>query len=50
VTGQLYIGGEWRESSSGRTCGKNNPWRPDEVSADDPATEDAPAGDRWDSQ
>lgn len=32
MSGQLYIGGEWRESSSGRTYEKRNPWRPDEVS------------------
>ena len=31
MTGRLYIGGEWCESSSGRTYEKRNPWRPREV-------------------
>jgi acyl-CoA reductase-like NAD-dependent aldehyde dehydrogenase len=31
VSSRLFIGGEWRESRSGRTYEKRNPWRPDEV-------------------
>ena len=26
-----YVGGEWRESASGETYEKRNPWRPSEV-------------------
>ena len=29
--GRIYVGGEWRESLSGRTYEKRNPWRPIEV-------------------
>jgi acyl-CoA reductase-like NAD-dependent aldehyde dehydrogenase len=28
---RIYVAGEWRESLSGRTYEKRNPWRPDEV-------------------
>ncbi|MHB1244123.1 MAG: aldehyde dehydrogenase family protein [Gaiellaceae bacterium] len=28
---RLFVGGEWRESLSGRTYEKRNPWRPDET-------------------
>lgn len=28
---RLYVGGEWRESLSGRTYEKRSPWRPDVV-------------------
>ncbi|MCP9484443.1 MAG: aldehyde dehydrogenase family protein [Gaiellaceae bacterium MAG52_C11] len=31
MTGRLYVGGEWRESSSSRTYEKRDPWRPSEV-------------------
>jgi aldehyde dehydrogenase (NAD+) len=30
-SGRVYLGGEWRESLSGRTYEKLNPWRPAEV-------------------
>jgi acyl-CoA reductase-like NAD-dependent aldehyde dehydrogenase len=33
-----YVGGEWRESASGETYEKRNPWRPDEVTGVYPAS------------
>ena len=40
-----YVGGEWRESASGETYEKRNPWRPSEVTGVYPASsaEDARA-------
>jgi aldehyde dehydrogenase (NAD+) len=41
-----YVGGEWRESASGETYEKRNPWRPAEVTGVYPASDadDARAG------
>ena len=37
-----YVGGEWRESASGETYEKRNPWRPSQVTGVYPASD---AGD-----
>jgi aldehyde dehydrogenase (NAD+) len=34
-----YVGGEWRESASGETYEKRNPWRPSEVTGVYPASD-----------
>jgi aldehyde dehydrogenase (NAD+) len=34
-----YVGGEWRESASGETYEKRNPWRPSEVTGMYPASD-----------
>ncbi len=34
-----YVGGEWRESASGETYEKRNPWRPSEVTGIYPASD-----------
>jgi acyl-CoA reductase-like NAD-dependent aldehyde dehydrogenase len=34
-----YVGGEWRESASGKTYEKRNPWRPSEVTGVYPASD-----------
>jgi len=39
-----YVGGEWRESASGDTYEKRNPWRPSEVTGVYPASDAEDAG------
>jgi acyl-CoA reductase-like NAD-dependent aldehyde dehydrogenase len=39
-----YVGGEWRESASGETYEKRNPWRPSEVTGIYPASAAEDAG------
>jgi aldehyde dehydrogenase (NAD+) len=34
-----YVGGEWRDSASGGTYEKRNPWRPSEVTGEYPASD-----------
>ena len=34
-----YVGGEWRDSASGGTYEKRNPWRPGEVTGVYPASD-----------
>ena len=36
---QNYVGGEWRESASGETYEKHNPWRPSEVTGVYPSSD-----------
>lgn len=43
MTGRLFVGGEWRESASGRTYEKWNPWRPSEVAGSYAAADAADA-------